>query len=103
MNKKELAFECAICGTWHNNILDRAKCEIACTEKKAEEERKAAEAKKAAEYDARVEEVNMAFEKAYELRDKLVEDYGEFKYKRKFSSIDECKNLDDVLNFIFNA
>lgn len=103
MDKKELTFQCAICGTWHNNILDRAQCEIACTEKKAEEERKAAEAKKAAEYEARVKEVNMAFEKAYELRDKLVADYGEYKYQRKFNNIDECKNLDDVLNFIFGV
>ena len=103
MDKKELSFQCAICDTWHNNILDRAKCEIACTEKKAEEARKAAEAKKAAEYESRIEEVNMAFDKAYELRDKLVEDYGEFKYNRKINNIDECKNLDDVFNLIFGV
>lgn len=87
-------FICAICGKEHNSILDRAQCEINCAE---EEARKAAEAKKAAEYEARVKEVNMAFEKAYELRDKLVEDYGEYKYQRK------CDNLDDVFKFFFGV
>ena len=94
-------YKCAVCGEVYDSIAQRMNCEQTCLKKQEEEERKAAEAKKAAEYETRVKEVNMAFEKAYELRDKLVEDYGECKYQRKFNSIDECKNLDDVLNFIF--
>jgi hypothetical protein len=75
-------YKCAVCGTWHKDIISRAQCEIACTEKKAEEERKAAEAKKKAEYETRVAEVDAAFDSAYELRDKLLEDYGSYVYKR---------------------
>ncbi len=96
-------YKCAVCGGVYDSIAQRMNCEQICLKKQEEEERKAAEAKKAAEYKARIEEVNMAFEKAYELRDKLVEDYGEFKYKRKLNNIDECKNLDDVFNLIFGV
>lgn len=93
-------YKCAVCGEVYNSIAQRMNCEQICLKKQEEEERKAAEAKKAAEYAARVDEVNMAFEKAYELRDKLVEDYDEYKYNRKFNSIDECKSLADVFDFI---
>lgn len=97
-------YKCAVCGEVYDSIAQRMNCEQTCLKKQEEEERKAAEAKKAAEYEARIKEVNMAFEKAYELKDKLMEDYDEeFKYKRKFNNIDECKNLDDVLNFIFGV
>lgn len=96
-------YKCGICGEVYDSIAQRMNCEQTCLKKQEEEERQAAEAKKAAEYKARVEEVNMAFEKAYELRDKLVEDYGESKYQRKCNSLDECKNLDDVFSFIFGV
>jgi hypothetical protein len=76
------AYKCAVCNTWHKDIASRAKCEIACTEKKEEEERKAAEAKRAAEYEIRKQEVDAAFDNAYELRDKMLEDYGSYVYKR---------------------
>jgi len=49
-----------------------------------------------------VKEVNMAFEKAYELKDKLVADYGEYKYQRK-RNLDECNSLDDVFSLIFGV
>lgn len=97
-------YKCAVCGEVYDFIAQRMNCEQACLKKQEEEERKAAEAKKAAEYEARVKEVNMAFEKAYELKDKLAEDYGEFhQYKRKLNNVDECKNLDDVFSFIFGV
>lgn len=95
-------YKCAICGEVYETIHKRMNCEQACLKKQEEEARKAAETKKAAEYKARVEEVNMAFEKAYELRDKLVADYGEYKYQRK-RNFDECNSLDDVFNFIFGV
>jgi hypothetical protein len=72
-------------------------CEQACLKKREEEERKAAEAKKAAEFDVRLAEVNAAFDKAYTLRDKLVADYGEHYYCRKFNS------LEDVFNRLFGV
>ena len=96
-------YKCAVCGGVYDSIAQRMNCEQTCLKKQEEEERKAAAAKKAAEYEARVKEVNMAFERAYELRDKLVEDYGEYKSNRKFNSIEECKNLDDVFNFILGV
>ena len=92
---EERVYTCAICGKGHTSVAQRMNCEQACLKKKEEEDRKAAEAKKAAEYEARVEEVNMAFEKAYELRDKLVEDYGEYHYCHKLN------NLNDVIEALF--
>jgi hypothetical protein len=59
-----------------------------------EKARKAAEAKKKEEYNARINEVNMAFEKAYELRDKFIADYGEYK---------KYDNFDDVIRFLFGV
>ena len=50
MEKKNInckfTYKCGICGKEYNNVLDRAKCEIACAEKAEEEAKKAAEAKK---------------------------------------------------------
>lgn len=99
METKDIAMEsqyykCGICGKNHNDILSRAKCEIACTERLEEEAKKAAEAKKKEEYNARIDEVNMAFEKAYELRDKFIADYGEYK---------KYDNFDDVIRFLFGV
>ena len=75
-------YKCAICGEVYDSIAQRMNCEQTCLKRQEEEERKAAEAKKAAEYEARVEEVKIAFNKAYELRDKFVADYGEYHYSR---------------------
>lgn len=94
-------YKCGLCGAVHDDVVSRAHCKIYCNNKRVEEEKKAAEAKKKEEYNARIEEVNMAFEKAYELRNKFVEDYGSYKYQRKCNSIDECNSSDDVLNFLF--
>ena len=90
-------YKCAICGEVYDSIAQRMNCEQDCLKRQEEEERKAAEAKKAAEYDARVEEVKVAFNKAYELRNKLVVDYGEYHYSRIFG------DLCDVIEAIFNA
>ena len=79
-------YKCAVCETWHPDIVSRARCEIACTEKKAEEERKAAELKKEAEYAERKAEVDAAFNKAYELKDKFVNDYGRYTYRKPTSN-----------------
>ena len=101
--ENKCVYQCAICGGVYDSIAQRMNCEQTCFNKKEEEERKAAEAKKAAEYNARIEEVNMAFEKACELRSKFVEDYGSYRCQRKYNSLDECNNLDDVFSFIFGV
>ena len=74
-------YKCGICGKEYDKPVDRAKCEIACTEKKEEEERKAAETKKEIEYAARKAEVDMAYEKFLDLRRKMVKDYGSYEYR----------------------
>lgn len=79
-------YKCGICGKEHESVLERAKCEIACTEKKAEEERKAAELKMEAEYASRKAEVDAAFDNAYELRDKFLNDYGSYNYSKTVSN-----------------
>lgn len=83
------AYKCGICGTEHSDVLSRAKCEIACTEKKAEEERKAAELKKETEYATRKAEVDAAFDHAYELRDKMVKDYGSYTYSKVVNNVND--------------
>jgi hypothetical protein len=93
-------YKCAVCGSTYGSIANRAVCERACLKKKEEDERKAAEAKKAAEYEARVEEVNQAFEKAYELRDKLVEDYGEYHYQHSIGNL-KLDTLSNVFESLF--
>ena len=87
-------YKCAVCGEVYDSIAQRMNCEQACLKKQEEEERKAAEAKKKEEYNARVCEVDAAFQKAYELRDKFVADYGEYK---------KYDNFDDVIRFLFGV
>ena len=78
MNDRE--YKCAVCNTWHPDIISRANCEIECMKKKAEEERQAERRKKEAEYSTRKEEVDKAFDKAYGLKEKFVADYGHYTY-----------------------
>ena len=84
MEKKNInckfTYKCGICGNEHNNILDRAKCEIACAEKAEEEARKAAEAEKKEEQKVRKAEVDAAFEHLHELMTAYVKDYGHYEY-----------------------
>ena len=79
-------YKCGICDKVHETIADRVKCETACLKKTQEEERKAAERKKAAEYEARKKEVDEAFDRAYELKDKMVSDYGSYTYSNATNS-----------------
>ena len=82
MANKE-TYKCGICGTEHDNVFDRAQCELNCFEKQKEEARKLAESKKKAEKDARQLEVDKAIEHADVLIEKMVKDYGEYRYKGK--------------------
>ena len=82
MSKKPI-YKCEICGSEHEYLIDRAKCELACGEKMEAEARKAAELKKEAEYAERKAEVDSAFNAAYELKEKFVKDYGFYTYSWK--------------------
>ena len=66
---------------FYDFIAQRMKCEQACLKKQEEEERKAAETKKEIEYAARKAEVDMAYEKYIELRNKFVKDYNSYEYR----------------------
>jgi hypothetical protein len=92
MDNKEVVFKCAICGTLYANVLDRAKCEIACAEKQEEEAKKAAEAKKHAEYNDRKAAVDAAFDLAYDLKAKFLMDYGSYIYSKTI------RNSEDMLD-----
>lgn len=86
MENKKPMYKCAVCGEVYDSIAQRMNCEQTCLKKKEEEERKAAEAKKAAEYETRKKEVDAAFDHAYELRDKLLKDYGSYAYHKTASN-----------------
>jgi len=94
----KLAYKCGICGKEYDKPVDRAKCEIACTEKKEEEARKAAERKKAAEYEVRKKEVDAAFNRAYELKEKFLKDYHTYEYIKTTGNFrDLLKDFDWLL------
>jgi hypothetical protein len=76
----KFTYQCGICGKEYNNVLDRAKCEIACTEKAEEEARKIAEAKKKEEQKVRKAEVDEAFEHLHKLVTAYVKDYDHYEY-----------------------
>ena len=73
-------YKCGICGTEYASIPERAKCEIACTEKAEEEARKVEEAKKKEEQNVRKVEVDAAFEHLHKLITAYVKDYGHYEY-----------------------
>lgn len=86
MNKH--IYKCGFCGSEHELPIDRAKCELACAEKKEEEKRKAAELKKKEEYAERKAEVDAAFDTAYELKKQFIKDYGSYSIYRYDNGIE---------------
>ena len=76
----KFTYKCGVCGKEYNNVLDRAKCEIACTEKAEAEAKKAAEAKKKEEQKARKTAVDEAFKNLHKLVTAYVKDYGHYEY-----------------------
>lgn len=69
-------FKCAICGEIYDDVKTRMECEAKCLKKQEIEAKKAAEAKRIAEQPARKAEVDAAYDLADKLRDEYVEDYG---------------------------
>lgn len=84
-------YKCAVCGEVYESISHRMNCEQACLKKKEEEERKAAELKKEIEYADRKAEVDMAYEKYIELRNKFAKDYGSYEYRVVRNTIDKSE------------
>lgn len=69
------AFKCSICDKEYENAMDRARCELACGQRREEEAKKIAEAKKKEEQEARWAEVEMAHKHYVELYDAYLNDY----------------------------
>lgn len=76
----KFTYKCGVCGKEHPNVLDRAKCEIACTEKAEKEAKKAAELKKKEEQKVRKAEVDLALENLHKLVSAYIKDYGHYEY-----------------------
>ena len=91
------AFKCSICNKEYENAMDRARCELACGQKQEEAAKKAAEAKKKAEQMSRHAKVDEAYDLADKLRDEYVEDYGV--YVRTNTKISNMVDESDVLSF----
>lgn len=79
-------YKCAVCGGVYDSIAQRMNCEQACLKKQEEEAKKAAERKRAAEYEARKREVDIAFDHAYELKEKFLKDYDSYTYSKSVSN-----------------
>ena len=77
----KFTYKCGVCGKEHDSVLNRAKCEIECTEKAELEAKKAAEAKKKEEQKVRKAEVDAAFKNLHKLVTAYVEDYGYYNYE----------------------
>lgn len=88
-------YKCGICGKEHDDILDRAKCEMQCVKKQEEEAKKAAEAKKKEEYEARQKEVTEAIDHTVELFNEFIKDYRTYHYDGKFKNLN-ILNMYDI-------
>lgn len=86
-------YKCALCDAVYESIEDRVKCEMACLEKKKKEEAKAAEEKKKAERAARKAEVDAAIEKAEELLNKYVADYGSYNVGNRLLDFEDALDM----------
>lgn len=71
-------YKCAFCDSVYENIEERMNCERKCLIDQQTKAKKEAEEQKAKERDARYKEVCEALNKANELRQKYLEDYGCF-------------------------
>lgn len=97
-------FKCGICGKEYSNVQDRANCELNCYKKQQEEAKKAAEVKKLAEKAARKKEVDDALDKAIQLRNAYIKDYGCYVYDNNDVhnefNIGNYPSLKELINFL---
>lgn len=86
-------YTCGICGTDHETITERMRCEQACLRKQKEDAERAAAEKAKAEKSARQAEVTAALDNAFALVNKFIEDYGSYNYDGKINTL-EARNMD---------
>ena len=92
-------YKCAICGTIHESIPARIKCETMCYQQQELEIKKAEEAKKKEEQMKRKAEVDAAFDKAMQLREAYLKDYNTYTYEySKVSNNPEDNEWEDWHN-----
>lgn len=92
------AFKCSICGKEYECAIDRARCELNCYAKQQEEAKKAAEAEKKAEQAARKKAVDDAINKAVQLKNAYMKDYGRYSYEN--NDVHNCPTFGDILSFL---
>lgn len=97
MNNKKV-FKCSICGKEYENTIDRARCELNCYAKQQEEAKKTAEAEKKAEQAARKKAVDDAINKATQLKNAYLKDYGCYSYEN--NDVHNCSTFGDILSFL---
>ena len=90
---KDNKYCCALCGTEHESIEERAKCELECVTRVKAAEAKAKEEEKKAAKDARQQEVTAALDNSFSLVNKFIEDYGSYEYNGKLNELDAI-NMD---------
>lgn len=97
---KKLA--CGICGKEYHDIESRARCELACVKRHAEEAKKAAEAAKKEEQKRRKAEVDVIRAKYLELRNAYIEDYGFYTCPIELSEdMDYDAYVEEIMRQIF--
>jgi hypothetical protein len=69
-------YVCGYCGAEYSTPVDRAKCEFECDEKQKQEAERVRQEKLKSERDARVKEIQAAYDQLYKLCDSYEKDYG---------------------------
>lgn len=95
-------YRCAICNTPYDEIEDRMKCEQKCLKKQEEERKKRKQEAMKAKEKERYQEVVDAVNKACDLYNKYLKDYGSFTYSDGTfpnSSIGYLNALDKLLGW----
>lgn len=71
-------YKCGICGKEYTTITDRSKCEAACVAKQKEETANTEKEKRTKELEDAIAAVNEMINKASDLLEEYLNDYGEF-------------------------
>ena len=80
---KNQVFKCSVCNKSYSDAMDRARCELSCCKKLAEEAKKAEEMKKMEEQKTRKTEVDNALKIFVQLARQYVKDYGYYEYDKE--------------------
>jgi hypothetical protein len=92
-----------------NKYYDMSEAEVLAQEEAAYDEEQAAIEQKKADKEARLREVEAAYDAAYEahmnalkLKDKFVEDYGFIRLKRSFEAVEHTHNPLNLMTSLYD-